>query len=229
MDCDSFQVRDPVSGRVFRSTVGTSLFTPPELAGRSFADVDRTETHDLFGVAVLIYQFLMGCHPFQVKVPSADDGLSIEDTIKRGWYPDIAPAVAQSPLAPPLYVLPRNVRALFRAAFGPTTSRRPSASVWTDELWALDRDLRACPRNANHSFGGHLSSCPWCERAASLGGRDPFPSADAIRRGEHLARPASEGRRWIRRPPRPRGVHAGPPQASHPNYVARFRQKRDRS
>jgi len=42
VDCDSFQVSDPASGRVFRCTVGTGLFTPPELTGRSFASVDRT-------------------------------------------------------------------------------------------------------------------------------------------------------------------------------------------
>src|SRR5262249_58599826 len=116
VDCDSFQVRDPRSGRVFRCTVGTSLFTPPELAGCSFANVDRTQTHDLFGLAVVIYQFLMGCHPFQVKVAASDDVVSIEDCIRRGLYPDITPGAMQSPVSPPLYLLPRSTRALFRAA-----------------------------------------------------------------------------------------------------------------
>lgn len=226
VDCDSFQVRDPRTGRVFRCTVGTSLFTPPELAGCSFATVDRTPTHDLFGLAVLIYQFLMGCHPFQVKITASDDDVSIEDCIKRGLYPDIAPGAAQSPVSPPLYLLPRSTRALFRAAFGPMMADRPSASTWTDELWTIDRELRSCARNANHFFPAQLSSCVWCERTAALGGRDPFPSADAIRRGEHLARPATSSRRWARRPPRPRGVIAVPSSSSHSNYVARFQQKR---
>lgn len=230
VDCDSFQVCDPASSRMFRCTVGTSLFTPPELAGCSFANVDRTAAHDLFGLAVLIYQFLMGCHPFQVKttaVESTEDAASIEDCIKRGLYPDLAPAVAQSPIAPPLYVLPRSARALFRAAFGPMPSHRPTAAMWADELWSTDRELKSCARNANHFFGGHLSSCPWCERTVVLGGRDPFPSPDAIRRGEHRLRPeTSSSRRWVRRPPRPRGVILGPPLSSHSNYVARFQQRR---
>jgi len=225
VDCDSFQVRDRTSGRTFRCTVGTSLFTPPELAGCSFANVDRTTSHDLFGLAVLVYQFLMGCHPFQVK--TAEDVASIEDCIKRGLYPDLAPAVAQSPIAPPLYVLPRSTRALFRAAFGPIGTPRPTSAMWADELWAIDRELKSCARNGHHFFGGHLSSCPWCERAVVLGGRDPFPSPDAIRRGEHRLRPAtSSSRRWVRRPPRPRGVILGPPLSSHSNYVARFQQRR---
>ncbi|HUL74115.1 MAG TPA: hypothetical protein VLT86_13495 [Vicinamibacterales bacterium] len=225
VDCDSFQVTDPATGRVFRCTVGTSLFTPPELLGCSFAAVDRTETHDLFGLAVLIYQFLMGCHPFQVKMASVEDVVSIEDCIARGLYPDLAPAVTPSPVAPPLYILPRSLRALFRAAFGPMPADRPRAATWTHELWTLDRDLRGCPQNVSHFFGGHLSSCPWCERTASLGGRDPFPSPEAIRRGEHLRRPASPPRRWVSRPPRPRGPLAGAPLGSRSNYVARFRRR----
>jgi DNA-binding helix-hairpin-helix protein with protein kinase domain len=228
VDCDSFQVRDQASGRTFRCTVGTSLFTPPELAGCSFSNVDRTQMHDLFGLGVLVYQFLMGCHPFQVKTTPIEDVASIEDCIKRGLYPDLATAVAQSPVAPPLYVLPRSARALFRTAFGPMVTHRPTAAMWADELWGMDRELKSCARNGNHFFGGHLSSCPWCERAVVLGGRDPFPSADAIRRGEHRLRPVevSSSRRWVRRPPRPRGVILGPPPSSHSNYVARFQQRR---
>ena len=224
VDCDSFQVSDPSTGRVFRCTVGTSLFTPPELAGCNFADVDRTHTHDLFGLAVLIYHFLMGCHPFQVKVASAEDVISIEECMNRGLYPDLTPTAMQSPVSPPLYILPRSTRALFRAAFSALPAQRPTAATWTQELWALDRDLRACAQNANHFFGRHLGSCPWCERAASLGGRDPFPSPDAIRRGEHLRRPVVHSRRWVPRPPRPRGPLIGPP-GSRGNYVARLRRR----
>jgi len=81
----------PATARVFRCTVGTGLFTPPELAGRSFASVDRTEAHDRFGLAVLIYQFLMGCHPFQIKAPGAEDVCTIEDAIARATVPFPAP------------------------------------------------------------------------------------------------------------------------------------------
>ena len=36
-----------------------------------------------------------------------------------------------------------------------------------------------CGKNVLHRYGGHLSSCPWCERRTLLGGRDPFPTGDA--------------------------------------------------
>src|SRR5439155_19445245 len=59
IDTDSFQVRDPQSGSVYRCPVGKPEYTPPELQGRSFADCNRQVEHDLFGLAVLIYQLLM--------------------------------------------------------------------------------------------------------------------------------------------------------------------------
>src|SRR5437867_7345061 len=42
IDCDSFQVRDPKSGRVYRCPVGKGEYTAPELQGKSYRDVDRT-------------------------------------------------------------------------------------------------------------------------------------------------------------------------------------------
>lgn len=212
VDCDSFQVDDPKTGRIFRCPVGTGLFTPPELGSCSFANVDRTPNHDLFGLAVMVYQFLMGCHPFQVKLSNAvhEDAIAIEDCIKRGLYPDAVGTVAQSPVSPPIGVLPPRTRALFRAAFGIDAGNRPTGATWAHELWMIDRALRSCTRNPNHFFGGHLFSCPWCERAAWLGGRDPFPAPDAIRAGDHLRRPARQARRWVAPPPRVKQPPASP-------------------
>ena len=218
VDCDSFQVADPKTGRVFRCPVGTGLFTPPELGGFNFATIDRTPNHDLFGLAVIVYQFLIGCHPFQVKLADGlhDNAVAIEDCIRRGLYPDVVDSVSTSPVSPPLEILPHSTRVLFRAAFGAQLSNRPTAVTWAQELWTIDRELGRCARNANHVFAGHLTSCPWCERTASLGGRDPFPSPDAIRAGEHLRRPSSPPRRWMT--PRPRlNVSVGAPAAAGPS------------
>src|SRR5438105_3869599 len=46
VDTDSFQVRDPGSGVVYRCPVGKPEFTPPELQGASFGEIDRTPEHD---------------------------------------------------------------------------------------------------------------------------------------------------------------------------------------
>jgi len=42
LDTDSFQVCDPRNGAIHRCLVGTPEFTPPELQGKIFAQVDRT-------------------------------------------------------------------------------------------------------------------------------------------------------------------------------------------
>ena len=36
--------------------------------------------------------------------------------------------------------------------------------------------LLECAANPQHRFGSHLASCPWCDRKARLGRRDPFPA-----------------------------------------------------
>jgi DNA-binding helix-hairpin-helix protein with protein kinase domain len=55
VDTDSFQVRDSQKGVVHRCRVGKPEFTPPELQGKTFSDIDRTPQHDRFGLAVLIF------------------------------------------------------------------------------------------------------------------------------------------------------------------------------
>ena len=184
-------------------------FTPPELTGCSFATVDRTHNHDVFGLAVIVYQLLMGCHPFQVKATGNDDAPTIEDSIRRGAYPDVAPVQA-SPVSPPIDVLPASTRALFRAAFGSAVGggtasggRRPTAAEWAAELWSIERGLQRCALNINHHFAAHLTACPWCDRTAWLRGRDPFPSPEAIQSGAFLHSPSSRRRFWVVPRPRP--------------------------
>ena len=205
VDCDSFQVSDPRTGRTFRCPVGMSLYTPPELIGCRFSQVDRTPNHDLFGLAVIVYQFLMGCHPFQVKVADADDVVAIEDAIGRGLYPDVAGAPAPSPVSPPIGILPESTRSLFRQAFATGAPARPAAAAWAHELWTIERGLRNCATNDHHAYADQLGACPWCERVTQLGGRDPFPSTDAIAAGEHLRRYGAPQFSWDS--PRPRAHH----------------------
>ena len=64
VDTDSFQVRD-LHGKFYRCPVGTKEFTPREMQGKRFSDIDRGPEQDLFGLGVLIFQLLMeGTHPF---------------------------------------------------------------------------------------------------------------------------------------------------------------------
>ena len=70
IDCDSFQVR--ANGKAYLCEVGVAQYTPPELQGKSLRGLVRTENHDRFGLAVLIYQLLfVGRHPYAGVWPIA--------------------------------------------------------------------------------------------------------------------------------------------------------------
>src|SRR5262245_2110065 len=63
IDCDSYQVITDTDR--FRCEGGTTGYVPSELIGADFSNTIRTNDHDSFGLAVLIFQLLfMGRHPF---------------------------------------------------------------------------------------------------------------------------------------------------------------------
>lgn len=60
IDSDSFQIN--ANGTLHLCEVGVSHFTPPELQTlSSFVGFERTENHDNFGLALLIFHVLFGC------------------------------------------------------------------------------------------------------------------------------------------------------------------------
>ncbi|MEM9772758.1 MAG: hypothetical protein AAF889_14400, partial [Cyanobacteria bacterium P01_D01_bin.73] len=61
----------------------------------------------------------------------------------------------------------------------------PSAQDWVTALDTAEARLTTCGVNDRHVYHHHLSRCPWCDRAKQFKGRDPFPSRDAVRKGEH--------------------------------------------
>jgi TonB family protein len=224
IDTDSFQVRDPASGAVYRCPVGRPEFTPPELRECSFADVDRAPEHDRFGLGVLVFQMLMeGTHPFAGRFRGAGEPPSIQERIAAGHFPHSGRAdVPLDPprTAPPLATLDPALRTLLRRCFVDghrDPAARPAAAEWRDALEAAEAALVACGRNEQHRHGAHLDACPWCERARRLEGRDPFPSAAAVRRGEHRHRPVPAPA-----PRRPASARApgrqGPTAAARPRF-----------
>jgi hypothetical protein len=181
VDADSLQVRDP-DGGVFRSRVGKAEFTPPELQGVSFETVDRAPEHDRFGLAVLLYLLLMeGTHPFAARLVPGIEATPVEERIRRGLFPHARPDDDCHPprLSPRFDTLDERVREMFMRAFvaGHTDpAARPTAAEWRDALEAAEARLAECAANPLHRHAPHLEACPWCERAALLGGRDPFPA-----------------------------------------------------
>jgi hypothetical protein len=181
VDTDSMQVPDPANGTVLRSRVGKPEFTPPELQGRPFGDFDRSPEHDRFGLAVLLFLLLMeGTHPFAGRMADGSEAPPIEERIRRGLFPHgIHGEIHPPKLAPSVSLLHPALRSLFARAFVDghrDPAARPTAAEWRTVLSTAEAELETCAESGYHRFGAHLDRCPWCERAALLGGRDPFPT-----------------------------------------------------
>jgi DNA-binding helix-hairpin-helix protein with protein kinase domain len=164
IDCDSVQLT--AGGRTFLCGVGVSTHTPPELQGASLR-VLRTQNHDRFGLAVLIFQLLfMGRHPFSGRYLGTGD-LPIEKAIKEFRFAYGRAAASRQmhppPFAPDLSLISPSVASLFEHAFEPEGVRengRPSADAWISALTGVK--VQACRQNPAHTFPATLSACPWC-------------------------------------------------------------------
>ncbi|MDY7020519.1 MAG: DNA-binding protein [Cyanobacteriota bacterium] len=192
VDTDSFQVRDTQTNIIYRCPVGKAEFTPPELQGQTFRDRDRTPEHDRFGLAVLIFQLLMeGTHPFSGVYQGSGDPPALEARIKAGHFPYGSHRVPYKPmpLAPSFEILHPKLQELFIRCFQEghlCPIARPDAKTWLLALIEAEKNLVTCDRYTQHRYGRHLNTCPWCERTSKLGGRDPFPSREAVQQGLHL-------------------------------------------
>jgi WD40 repeat protein len=196
VDTDSFQVRDAQSGEVYRCAVGKPEFTPPELQDKSFAEVDREPAHDLFGLAVILFQLLMeGTHPFAGQFTGRGEPPTVETRISSGHFPYVPNGALRRvpyrpmPAAPSFEVLSPHLRELFVRCFNDghrDPQARPDARVWAETLKEAEDELLTCAANGQHRYGMHLAACPWCERTKQLAGRDPFPSMQAVHKGQHL-------------------------------------------
>jgi hypothetical protein len=79
-------------------------------------------------------------------------------------------------------MLPGDIRTLFERCFvagHDSPKLRPTAQEWQRALKRLDNNLQVCRNNGHHVFSGHMTQCPWCQRAAKLRGFDPFPLTEA--------------------------------------------------
>ena len=242
IDADSFQVRDHdvTPPEVYRCTVGKPEYTPPELQGMSFEEVERTIHHDRFALAVVIYQLLMeGRHPFSGVYSGGGEEPNYEDSISEGYF--LYSRSRGVPLAP----LPRDhilwealderLRNLFIRCFDEGHSnpeRRPSPREWAAALEETARSLIVCDSNTNHrystrqdSYPGRalVSVCPWCERKA-LTGLDSFPPPqtpqDQLGSPSEPEPPDTQPSHQTATQPQARGPQPSP--ATHPAAGFRF-------
>lgn len=178
IDTDSFQVR--AEGEVFLCDVGVDLFTPPELQGKDVRGIQRTRNHDLFGLAVLVFQILfMGRHPYVGRY-AGDDEMTPERAIAESRFAfsrtsgllDMSPP----PFALRLDELPPGLAMLFERSFLPKTTAgdfRPTANQWIERLDELNQALKVCELEPAHQYWNGLDHCPWC-RIVEEGGPNFF-------------------------------------------------------
>ena len=184
IDTDSFQVIDQRGGTVHRSPVGKPEYTPAELQGHRFDEVDRDQYHDRFGLGVVIYQLLMeGSHPFAGMYMGEGEPPAIEDNISRGNFlhsENSAISLVEGPGYMRWDTLDGAVRDLFRLCFDVGHDRRtvrPTPDMWEDAITqaAGSESLVTCRQNPQHLYFRHNRSCPWCGRRNMTRGKDPFP------------------------------------------------------
>jgi DNA-binding helix-hairpin-helix protein with protein kinase domain len=227
IDADSFQAPGP--DRLYRCCVGRPDYTPPELQGAAFAEVDRLPQHDSFALAVLIFQLLMqGLHPFAGTRTSGEED-SIAARIVAGHWPyawERGGPIQPSPHSPPWSVLPPSVQELLRRCFEDAHAEpdlRPSAAQWQHALEEAEHELTTCASNPRHVYHHGLDSCPWCQMARQTG-RDPFPGGSPVgnrmvvsrqKKAEDVKQTAGRGQQIpVNDPLPPRPVPPPAPRAS---------------
>jgi DNA-binding helix-hairpin-helix protein with protein kinase domain len=163
LDVDSFQVT--AEGKTYRCEGGFPEYTPPELQGVAFRDVDRAQEHDCFGLAVVIFQLLfMGRHPFSGRYLGAGE-MPLERAIREYRFAYGADAEGRKMRQPPgtlaLHSMPSPLVKLFRRAF--LSTDRPRPREWIEPLDALAKALKKCELHSGHHYYRELRECPWCE------------------------------------------------------------------
>ena len=181
IDCDSFQVNEPSSNKVWRCKVGKVDYTAPEILDYRYEDINRTKETDCFALAIIIFQLLMeGFHPYAASGKLVDDAPTTRDKIRKGIFPYTSSMKGIAPPhdAPPFDILHPEIQTLFHRCFHighKDPAARPSAKEWMAILKKIGQNFKKCPANENHRFLGHLTTCPWCDRAKKTR-KDSFPS-----------------------------------------------------
>ncbi len=163
LDCDSFQFTS--AGTTYRCEAGFPEYTPPELQGITFREVDRTAQHDAFGLAVVIFQLLfLGRHPFAGRFSGAGE-MPLERAIREGRFAYGEHAAARQMLTPPGVLpwraLPASLAVKFERSF--LTAERTAPREWIETLETAAQTLTICALHPGHRYAAGLEQCPWCE------------------------------------------------------------------
>ncbi|MBD2132961.1 hypothetical protein H6F47_11110 [Sphaerospermopsis sp. FACHB-1094] len=174
IDTDSFQVKNPKNGKVYRCLVGSEGYTPPELIGEDFSRIEQTEIHDRFRLAVIIYQLLFGGNsPFQGIWTGGGETPEVNELIKHGiWLYSQNSLIEHVERTIPMIIVHPAIRECFLRCFNDGYKNphlRPTAKEWLEVLRIGNDNLTVCDRVDSHFYSRTYGSCYWCDRSTKLG------------------------------------------------------------
>jgi DNA-binding helix-hairpin-helix protein with protein kinase domain len=179
IDTDSFQVRNPKNGKIYRCLVGSEGYTPPELIGQDFSQVEQTEVHDRFRLAVIIYQLLFGGQtPFQGKWVGPGESPEPSELVRQGiWLYGTNSLIQPVDRTIPLAIVALEIQQCFLRCLNDghrVPNSRPSAQEWVKALKGAVQKLTLCGKVNSHFYSQTYGICYWCDRSSKLG-VDIFP------------------------------------------------------
>ncbi len=185
IDTDSFQVKNPKNGKVYRCLVGSEGYTPPELIAEDFSRIKQTEIHDRFRLAVIIYQLLFcGNSPFQGTWTGGGETPEVNQLIKHGiWLYSQNGLIERVERTIPIIIVNPAIRQCFLRCFNDGYKNphlRPTAKEWLEVLRVGNNNLTVCDSVDGHFYSRTYGSCYWCDRSTKLG-VDIFPGVVKVK------------------------------------------------
>ena len=182
VDCDSFDIRDPKTGRRFPCEVAFPEVAAPELQNVTSFKGRHTVESDNFSLAMHIFRLLMnnsdpfGAVDIGVRKNSSSSAGNGNQAIIKGECPYVRnlPNKKIQDNSLPFEFLPSDIRALFIRAFNynevtaitkNVIQNRPTAGEWAMVLrkYAInDQYITTCGTNSKHKYPSHNTECPWC-------------------------------------------------------------------
>ena len=139
VDLDSVQLE--IGNKIYWGPLGSPGYMPRECYHMQYGTGPAIkQSWDCFSLAVIIYEILLGIHPFTGTLkPSAPNCPEIADLIKAGMYVHGANRSQFQVIPPPhegLAKLPTQLATLFSNAFESTKpDGRPTAAAWGQALY----------------------------------------------------------------------------------------------
>jgi DNA-binding helix-hairpin-helix protein with protein kinase domain len=180
VDTDSFQIHDCKTKETYYCSARTDDYTPPELIDKDHVNLEKLQSHDRFGLGVLIYFLLFGYHPYH-RVNNSN--LTVLERMKNCCWPhdpNVSEDLKASPLAIPLNITHPKIQECFHKCFtlGRTRpNKRPSAIEWVEALAIAIRAMVDCPIETGHKYSINYGRCHWCDMKEAYK-NDIFPSTD---------------------------------------------------